>query len=190
MIKRILYTFFSLFLIYQSFKIVMLITDVNLDSWPISLLLACLINLFVTGAFAFPGFVYPTERLMPQSYYKISNDALQKKMYKLFSVDTFQKFLLATVWRKKEMQKQHFDGKRSGFENLILQSKKSEFGHLIPFVILLAISMYWLGIGTWKVAVLTTFINVLFNLYPVLLQRQHRMRVSKIAERYRLKPLQ
>jgi len=181
--KKILFTFLSIFLLFQSVKTASVIPVMDVTSWGISIFLAALMNLFVTGTFAYAGFIYPTESILPNSYYKISNVSLQKKMYKFFNVNSFRKFLLATVWRKKEAQKKYFDGTKNGIENLIVQSKKSEFGHLIPFVILFALSAYWLVLGKWKIALVTTIISSFFNFYPIILQRQHRMRIQLIEKR-------
>ncbi|MFT6338298.1 MAG: hypothetical protein ACI86M_000225 [Saprospiraceae bacterium] len=183
MAKKILFTFLSIFLFYQSIKTADVIPLMDMNSWGISIFLAVLMNLFVTGTFAYAGFIYPTERILPNSYYKITNVSLQKKMYNFFNVNYFRKFLLATVWRKKEGQKKFFDGTKNGIDNFGVQSKKSEFGHLIPFVILFTLSVYWLGLGKWKVALVTTIINVFFNFYPIILQRQHRMRIQLIEEK-------
>ena len=183
MAKKILFTVFSIFLIFQSVKLVSVISAMPIASLGINILLAALINLFVTGVFAFSGFIYPTERLLPDSYYKVTNVSLQKKMYKFLSVNVFRKFLLATFWRKKEMQKKYFDGTKDGIDNLIVQSKKSDFGHLLPYVILLVLSVYWLVIGKWEVAFVTFLINVIFNFYPIVLQRQHRLRIQLIGAR-------
>ena len=183
MAKKVLFTIFSIFLIFQSIKLIGIISSLNVEAWWVNIILAILVNLFVTGIFAFAGFIYPTERLLPRSYYQIHNVSFQKKIYKLFKVEIFRKFLLATVWRKKEMQKTHFDGTKSGIDNLILQSKKSEFGHLIPFILLLLLSYYFEIIGKSNVAGITQIINIFFNFYPILLQRQHRMRIQLIRER-------
>jgi len=183
MAKKVLFTIFSIFLVYQSIKLVGIISDKNIEAWWVNILLAIFINLFVTGIFAFLGFVYPTQKLLSGNYYKIDRISFQKKIYKLLKVETFRKFLLATVWRKKTAQKKFFDGTKSGIENLIIQSKKSDFGHFVPLVILLCLAIYWLMLGKWEIALLTTIINVFFNFYPILLQRQHRMRIQILGAR-------
>lgn len=187
MAKKVLFTIFSIFLVYQSIKLAGIISEKDIETWWINILLAMFINLFVTGIFAFLGFVYPTERLLPENYYKIQRIPFQKKIYKLLKVETFRKFLLATVWRKKEAQKKFFDGTKSGIENLIVQSKKSDFGHFVPMIILFCLAIYWLIIGKWEIALLTTLINIFFNLYPILLQRQHRMRIQILGARLKRK---
>ncbi len=185
MAKKVLFTFLSFFLCYQSVKTAEIIPLMDIDPWGISIFLAVLMNLFVTGTFAYAGFIYPTERLLTSSYYKITNFSLQKKVYKFLRVNVFRKFLLATVWRKKEAQKKYFDGTKNGIDNLNEQSKKSEFGHLIPFVILIVLSAYWFVLGKWKIALVTTVINVFFNFYPIILQRHHRLRIQLLSERQR-----
>lgn len=63
---------------------------------------------------------------------------------------------------------------------------KSEFGHLIPFLILSIVSIYLLMVGLSKLAVFTLLINVIGNFYPIILQRHHRMRIQLIEERRQL----
>jgi hypothetical protein len=181
--KKVLFTCFSIFLGVQSIKLIGFVSMVSVSAWYAHIIIAVLVNLFVTGVFAFAGFVYPTQRLLPDFYYDVENISFQKSLYKYLHVEKFRKFLLATVWRKKEMQKTHFDGTKSGIDNLILQSKKSEFGHLVPFIILTCIVFYWVVIGKWEVAIWTFIINVIFNLYPIILQRHHRMRIRLIRQR-------
>lgn len=150
----------------------------------ISIGAAVFLNLCITGIFAFAGFALPTERLFPNSYYHVYKPKLLKKICKLMNIDAFRAFLLATVWRNRDQQKKYFDGTKSGIDNLIVQSKKSEFGHLIPFILILLLSAYVLYLGKWKIALTTTLINVIFNLYPIFLQRHHRMRIQRLADRF------
>ena len=104
--------------------------------WGIQILFAFLINLFFTGVFAFAGFALPTENLMPQKYYTIHNPKKMKSWFQKLGVEYFRKFLLATVWRKKEMQKDYFKGTVEGMTSFEQLTKKSEFGHLIPFILI------------------------------------------------------
>ncbi|WP_394804428.1 glycosyl-4,4'-diaponeurosporenoate acyltransferase CrtO family protein [Portibacter lacus] len=64
-----------------------------------------------------------------------------------------------------------------------------EFGHLIPFLLICLISIYLLVIGLIKLAVFTLLINIVGNLYPIILQRHHRMRIEKIRKRQKNKTL-
>ncbi len=59
---------------------------------------AFLVNLFVTGVFAFPGFVFPTHRLLGKSYYKLRNTKLLQRIYRIMGVSVFRKLLLVLFW--------------------------------------------------------------------------------------------
>jgi hypothetical protein len=182
MIKKIAFPLMSIFLVLQSWR---LLENVQLFEglpWYALFFMAWILNMFVTGIFAFTGFAYPTQNLLPFSYYQITNPKNLKAVYSILKVGLFRKFLLATVWRKKVMQKQFFDGTRDGVSNLDVQSKKSEFGHLLPFIILSVVSIYFIGIGMYLLSAFTMFWNFMGNLYPILLQRHHRMRVQRLMK--------
>ena len=133
--------------------------------------------------FAFAGFALPTQKLLPESYYKVRNSGKLKKWFKRFNGEWFRTFLLATVWRDPKQRAKHFDGKQSGIANLELQSKKSEFGHLIPFIILTVASIYFLAKRLYAFGIATFLWNFIGNFYPIFLQRHHRMRIEILRRR-------
>lgn len=182
-LKRILFPILSIFLIVQSYKLFKLLDQMILETVWSQVLMAWLLNLFVTGIFAFTGFAYPTQKLLSDKYYQVKNPNILKRVFKYMGVDVFRKFLLATFWRDKKMQKKFFDGKKTGFEVLDEQTKKSEFGHLCPFVILTIMSVYYLVMGNGVFAFFVMLWNILGNLYPIILQRHHRMRLQRILNR-------
>lgn len=183
MVKKILLLLASIFLIVQSHKLVWLIPQMKFDSLWFTLLIAWLVNLFVTGVFAFAGFAFPTQRLLPASYYNVRYPERLKWVYHLLRVDLFRNALLATIWRNRKQRKGFFNGRKDGIRNMEVQSMKAEFGHLIPFVILVILSVYFLTLGEVSLGVLTLFINLLGNGYPILLQRHHRLRIQRIRKR-------
>jgi hypothetical protein len=91
---------------------------------------------------------------------------------------------LATFWRSKDQRKKYFNGKKNGIPTLIEQSMKSEFGHLLPFIILNIVGIYLIVIKLFALGLFTIFINLIGNMYPVILQRHHRMRIQLIHKRY------
>lgn len=183
MIKKFILIAASLFLIWQSFNLLKLIPQVEFNTWwPIGYV-SFLINLFITGVFAFLGFALPTQKLIYSSYYKVTNQKKLKKTCAFLKVEYFRNFLLATFWRNKNQRKKYFDGTLEGISILDFQSKKSEFGHLIPFIIITVICIYFVILGLFKLAIITLLINILGNLYPILLQRHHRMRIQILRKR-------
>lgn len=150
-----------------------------------SIFMGWALNMLVTGIFAFLVFAWPSERLFPAAYYHVYQPKRLKQIGKIFRIELFRKFLLTTIWRAKARQKTYFNGRADGLENLDTQSKKSEFGHVIPFVLLLLISIYLLVKGLIIYGVSTFLFNWIGNLYPVILQRNHRMRMAAILARSR-----
>lgn len=181
--KKILLSIASLFLAWQSLKLLQYIAEITITSWGLTIFIAWIINLFITGVFAFSGFAFPTQKLLPNNYYKVHHPKKLKKTYKLLNVELFRRMLLATLWKSQTQRQKYFNGKKTGMANLVEQSMKSEFGHLIPFLILSIVSIYLLTIGLAKLAVFTFLINVIGNFYPIILQRHHRMRIQLIEER-------
>ncbi len=183
MLKKILLSLASLFLIWQSYKLLVNITDLAINSWGFILFISWLMNLFITGIFAFSGFAFPTQKLLPASYYKIYHPKRLKKIYAVLGVNLFRKMLLATLWKSQKQRTKYFDGKRNGIMNLTKQSNKSEFGHLLPLLIICGLCVYLLSLGLIKLAFITLLINIIGNLYPIILQRHHRMRIQLIRAR-------
>ncbi len=140
-----------------------------------------LANIFVLGSFALIGFAWPTYRLLPEYYYQISNPKKLLSITKKLGVIIFQIFLLQTFWKNKKQQKDYFNGTKSGIIHFINESKRSEFGHLLPFLILLILSFWSLYLGFWKMALVNFFLNILANFYPILLQRRHRARIYRVS---------
>jgi hypothetical protein len=183
LIKKILLSLASLFLFYQAWEIILGWSKIQNVPFGIAMLWAFLTNLFVLGAFAFAGFAWPSERLLPEVYYFVKSPKKLLRINKSIGVPFFQNFLLLTFWRSKKKQKEYFDGTKSGIGNWINESKKAEFGHLIPFIILTTLSIWSVYLGNYLLAVLTQLLNVLANLYPVLLQRTHRARIQRVFNR-------
>ena len=183
MIKKVLLSFATIFLIWQSYDILRNIDKLETNSWGYIVLVAWIINLFITGIFAFSGFAFPTQKLLPKSYYKIYHPKRLKKTYGALRVNLFRKMLLATLWKGQKQRKKYFNGKRNGISILVEQSMKSEFGHLLPFIIICLLSSYLIATGAFKLGMLALLINVIGNLYPIILQRHHRMRIQIIRKR-------
>jgi len=181
-LQRILFIGMSIFLIWQSYGIFMGLEFVENPAWYLELFLALVFNLFITGIFAFAGFALPTEKLLPAKYFEISDPKKVKFWFEKLKGEWFRNFLLATVWRKKTDQKKFFDGTISGISNFEVQTQKSEFGHLIPFILISILCVYFAMRGFWWAVFFTMLVNVIFNFYPILLQRHHRSRLVRMKK--------
>lgn len=181
-IKRILFPIFALFLAFRSIDLVQQVLSKGIEAYTPTqtFAVAALLVLFVTGVFAFPGFAFPTNRLLPRPYYTIKNPTRLKQVYHWLGIRYFRVFLLAFFWGSKKNRRKYFDGTRKGLQNFIYQAKQSEFGHLFAFVSLVLIAFLMLAYGHLYLFILLILLNVVCNFYPVLLQRYHRIRINKI----------
>lgn len=177
--KKTLFILLALFFVYQLPKLIKAILVINDDSWLLAFIFGCILNLLITGISAFLGFALPTQKLLPSSYYQIKKPKLLKTTYNLFNVELFRKFLLVTFWKKKEQQKDYFNGRPDGLAHFATQTQKSEFGHLIPFIAINVLCIYLFSNNLKKLALVTFLINCIFNWYPIILQRHHRMRLLR-----------
>ncbi|MFT5834258.1 MAG: hypothetical protein ACI97N_001894, partial [Cognaticolwellia sp.] len=103
--KKIFLSIASIFLIWQSYLLITQIHNLETQYWGSLIFVGWIINMFVTGIFAFVGFAFPTERLLPKSYYQVRKPKRLKKWFKILRVEGFRKFLLLTFWRNKNQQK-------------------------------------------------------------------------------------
>ncbi|MGB1031654.1 MAG: hypothetical protein ACPGWM_03520, partial [Flavobacteriales bacterium] len=133
--------------------------------------------------FAFVGFVFPTHKLLPKSYYLVRQPKLIMNTYKYLGVEPFRKALMFFIWGKAKNRKHFFDGTKTGLKNFIYQSKQSEFGHILAFILVQACALIVAIKGNLLLLAITTAINVIFNLYPVILQRHHRARIQAVMAR-------
>jgi glycosyl-4,4'-diaponeurosporenoate acyltransferase len=181
-LKKILFTAFSLFLVYISYDLLLQIWRhaPSNDSHSKLLLVAFLINLFETGIFAFPGFVYPTSRLLGSSYYEVRHPRRLKCVCRFLGVGYFKKALMFFYWGRPKQRQEYFDGTRSGIENLIYQANQSEFGHLAALILISLSGLALLTKGHLLLFAYITAINLVGNGYPILIQRHHRLRVARL----------
>ncbi len=184
MLKKIAFTLLAMFLAYNSYKFVnfFFVLKPEQISLPGAIASAATLNLLITGIFAFLGFVYPTHQLLPANYYRIKNTHRLNTVYKWLGVTYFKYFLLLTFYRKND-NKQYFNGTKSGIQQFDYNIRQSEFGHLMAFICILLLSLVLLTEGHQLIAVWIQPINIVFNFYPIILQRKHRIAIKRVVDR-------
>lgn len=182
MLKKILFPIIAIFLAYRTYEISKTLWFVEPSELALSIkiVLSVLLNLFITGFFAFFGFAYKTNRILGENYYRIKNPKLISKVSKLLKVEYFKKFLLLVFWGKKKNRLKYFDGTKLGLENFDYQTRQSEFGHLAALIVIQIAVFLMLIKGHYTIAFLTTLLNIVSNGYPVILQRNHRISITRI----------
>lgn len=181
-LKKTLHLIFSSFLVWQTYLLAEKLIFNHPDSIANKLLDAIFLNVFVTGIFTIV-YSFPIHKALPKRYYTIQNPALLKRIGQIIQIHLFKRLLTHTIWRKQQNKKHFFNGHRSGFADLEIATRKSEFGHFAGFcVVTLLTIVIW--VKTHATVVIFIFvINLLFNFYPFMLQRFHRMRLHELKGR-------
>ena len=139
----------------------------------------------ITGIPGFLGYVWPLWRLMPESWYRIRDRATALRRARRLGIPAFRRLVFGVFWGHGRNRRWFFDGTRAGLERMDEQTRLAEFGHLAGGVAVLPATI-WLAVrGYHLMAVVTVFVNVAFNGYPVLLQRWHRARLMPLLVRTR-----
>lgn len=182
MIKKTGFILMSIFLTHQSVQLIKGIPTNNaIESFGLATFLSWYLSLCITGVFAFTGFALPTQKLMPESYYQIREPKILKKYYQLLRADIFQYLLIKFIYGKPKNKAAYFNGKKSGINDFIINTKKSEFGHLIPFIITAFLTLYSFYYGKYLFGIGLLVFNILGNFYPIIVQRYHRTRLVRMG---------
>ncbi|MBQ0787615.1 MAG: hypothetical protein KBT69_08950 [Oceanihabitans sp.] len=182
-LKKILFPLFSVFLCYQTVAImkILLASEPSDLSTLQHFIIPFLFPLFITGIFAFIGFAYPSHKILPSSYYTIKNPKRLNYISKILGIKYFKFLLLFAFWGKEKNRKKYFNGTKQGLKNFVFQTKQSEFGHIAALIVILILSIILQMHGYFFLVGIITVINILGNLYPVILQRTHRIRIINIT---------
>ena len=138
-----------------------------------------MINLFITGIFTIV-YSFPIYKMLPESYFKIKNPKQLMFLNKLIKIEIFRILLVSTIWSKQNNKKHFFNGTRKGFIEFEENTRKSEFGHFVPFILIIFMTIYVGIFNDLNKAIWIFLINIPFNFYPFILQRFHRMRLNRL----------
>lgn len=182
MAKKLLFLIFSIFLVFRSIELIKFLykSYPTQFDWVEIVAVSFTLNLFVTGVFAFLGFAFLTSSILPNSYYRIKNPKTLMFIFNILGVAYFKWILLKCYWGTERNRKKYFNGTQTGIDNFDIQTRQSEFGHLAAFVFILLVSLILFTNGFNAIVTATMLINVIANLYPIILQRTHRVTIEKL----------
>lgn len=113
-------------------------------------------------------------------YFKAQPWEQKGKIYESLGVNFYRKLLVWSGWEKLNKKSSPVDKNTKALVHLLLQTKKSEFSHLIILIIVFGFNVFVaIKYGVLK-SLWLLVLNVLFNLYPVFLQRYNRPRLERI----------
>ena len=101
------------------------------------------------------------------------------RIYTFIGVNFYRKLLVWTGWESLNKKSNPIERDTEILKNLHYRTKQSELGHLIIFVIVLIFNIlvafkYGFPKSLWLFT-----LNLLLNLYPILLQRYNRPRIER-----------
>ncbi|MBA9076910.1 hypothetical protein [Rufibacter quisquiliarum] len=115
------------------------------------------------------------------SYFQQKTFEKEGRWYKYLGLHLYRKLLVAVGWEKISKQNNPVKKEPACLQTCERNTRISELGHLIIAVIVFAIAVFFTSSVTeskWLI-----ILNVLLNIYPILLQRYNRPRYRKILQR-------
>ncbi|GAA4793932.1 hypothetical protein GCM10023231_22880 [Olivibacter ginsenosidimutans] len=101
------------------------------------------------------------------------------KIYEFVGINLYRKLLVGIGWEKLNKKSKPAKKNTDVLIQLHYKTKQDELGHIIIFIIVLGFSIF-VAVKFGIVKSLWLFImNVLLNLYPILLQRYNRPRITR-----------
>jgi hypothetical protein len=138
-------------------------------AWALNfLLMACVIN-----------FTETLKGQLTSWYYNEQPWERGGKIYRSLGIDFYRKLLVWIGWEKLNKKSNPVEKNTEALIHLHNRTKKSELGHLLILIIVLGFNIF----VAFKFGILKSLwlliLNILLNLYPVLLQRYNRPRIER-----------
>jgi len=101
------------------------------------------------------------------------------KIYESAGINIYRKLLVGIGWERLNKKSKPVEKNTAALINLYYRTKQDELGHLLILIIVFGFNIYvayQFGVlkSTWLFV-----LNILLNLYPVLLQRYNRPRIER-----------
>ena len=181
-LQKVLLTAVSGFFIWRS---AVLLSWLVQHSQPTSistvLIQAIRLDFYLLSIFAI-CFAWPIHRLFPDSYYEAVRSESFASFCTFLRIKQFRKLLRLMFWRPWLSKRLFFDGTRSGLAQFDQNTRRAEFIHTVAFVVILLASLHIGMSGRPLLAVAVFLVNVVWNLYPTILQRYHRSRLRAVRK--------
>ncbi len=157
--------------------VVITVVYIFIKQKPYSFLFAWVLNFSLMMAVFF--FTNTFKPQLTSNYFNSKKWEADGKIYKWLGVDIFRKLLVIVGWEKVIRAANPIKSNIAALKHLEYGTRQSEFGHAIIFFIVLIFNVYVaFSYGIKKSIPLLAF-NILFNFYPVILQRYNRPRLRR-----------
>ncbi|WP_445455982.1 glycosyl-4,4'-diaponeurosporenoate acyltransferase CrtO family protein [Flavobacterium sp. HNIBRBA15423] len=116
------------------------------------------------------------------NYYKEKVWERRGKIYEKLGINLFRKLLVLVGWEKLNKKANPVKNNIEALTHLEYRTKQSELGHIIIFFIVLCFAIYVTIVFSFTESLWLLFLNVILNVYPILLQRYNRPRLQRALE--------
>jgi hypothetical protein len=142
--------------------------------WVIAFNFAQVWNLILTGFLFFQTFKYVR---LPASYYS-KKYFESERFFRFLGVPAFR-YVLVNSFFKKLNKRVYLKGRSKDYVKVFSEeTKQSETSHLISLTFTLIIQYFYFANNQWSHLIALTVFSILFNIYPMLLQRKNRFSVE------------
>ncbi|WP_324719445.1 hypothetical protein [Salinimicrobium sp. HB62] len=114
------------------------------------------------------------------SYFQTKKFEKEGAIYKLIGVNLYRKLLVWCGWERISRKEIKISGRKSAIELAEYKSRSSEAGHTLLFLMVTFIT--FLIADNLREALWLVVLNVVINLYPILVQRYNRPRYKRALE--------
>ena len=118
---------------------------------------------------------------LDSDYFRVRAFEKGGSIYKFFGVNYFRKLLVLVGWEKISRKGKKLSKSRESLKLAEYGSRSSEAGHTVIFLIVLVVT--FLVADSLQQAFWLLFLNLLLNVYPVLVQRFNRPRYQRILQK-------
>ncbi|WP_354028292.1 hypothetical protein [Chitinophaga sp. OAE865] len=123
-----------------------------------------------------------TETLKGQltsSYYNEKTWERRGKIYEFLGINLFRKLLVLIGWEKLNKKSNPIKKDTQALIQLHYRTRQNELGHIIIFIVVLGFNIFVAFKYGFLKSLWLLILNILLNLYPVLLQRYNRPRIER-----------
>ena len=122
--------------------------------------------------------------LLPQTFYRCHEGRAGARVYEAVGVRIFKRFAtngdLVNRWARRLDPHYRAVRDRASARDWLGRTREGERNHLVLMMMCAATAVYAARIGWYGWALAITAGNVVFNLYPILLQRYNRCRIERL----------
>lgn len=115
------------------------------------------------------------------SYFDSKSFEKDGAIYRFFGVHLYRKLLVLTGWEKISRKNNKISSSRTSIKHAESKSRSSEAGHTVIFIIVGIVTIT--VAGTLREALWLILLNLLLNVFPIIVQRYNRPRYRRLLQK-------